>query len=421
MEKYDPNLHCLEMVRPGFGLKDAPRIWAMRLDMAMRKLGYAACVSDSKIYCKWNRPGKVPAISAIVSAHVDDLKGATEPGEGERLLKALAAEFGELKIQRRKFEHTGIWHEQDADFSIRCSQDHYVKQLRLMPLDSAGEDHEEVTDTEAIASFWSLLGGVAWTAVTRGDVLVHIAHLQRQTAQRKWNHLKQINTLVRWIKRKSCVMKFVKIDFPWTVYVFPDSAFRADEPDCLAIRASVTVLGCNLLPGGGRAAVCEFYTRKNPRVLRSTFSTEAAACDDAVSSASVIRGLFAEICDGPHSARQLAEKQETGNLSVDLETVSDNKGFVTAVSAVEIKPPAEPHLLFLLLAFRNRINEGMIRLLWWIDTRDMISDCLTKGGLNREPILEFWRSGTLPMKGDAPVCFPPSRVDRRSGDPRCRA
>ena len=28
--------------------------------------------------------------------------------------------------------------------------------------------------------------------------------------------------------------------------------------------------------------------------------------------------------------------------------------------------------------------EGMVRRLFWVDTRDMLADCLTKGGIDRE-------------------------------------
>ena len=237
-----------------------------------------------------------------------------------------------------------------------------MKQLRLRPPNSTGEDHEVVKDTEAITSFWSLLGGVAWTVVTRDDVLEHIACLRRQTAKLKWKHLKQINALA-WIKRKSCALK---IDFSWMVYVFPDNAFSADESE------------------------------------------------------------------------GLANQHETGGSPADIETDSDNKGFVTAIrgffaetssqrsatgrifNAVIAFSFADVIGKLVLLAFWNQINEGMIRHLWWIDTPDMISDCRAEGGLNQDPI-QFWRSMTLPMIGDTPVVSLPSRVDRRSGDPRCRA
>ena len=112
-------------------------------------------------------------------AFVDDGKGATELGDSERLVKALATEFGEQKIQRRRFEHTEHWHEQDTDFSIKSAQDHYMK---------------------------------------------------------------QINALVRWIKRKSCALK---IDISWMVYMFPDNAFRAEEPETASDnKGFVTTVRC---------------------------------------------------------------------------------------------------------------------------------------------------------------------------------
>ena len=38
-ESFDPVLHVLDMLRPGFGLKDAPRLWHLRCDAVKRELG----------------------------------------------------------------------------------------------------------------------------------------------------------------------------------------------------------------------------------------------------------------------------------------------------------------------------------------------------------------------------------------------
>ncbi|CAK0892089.1 unnamed protein product, partial [Prorocentrum cordatum] len=110
LSNYDVSRHCLEMVRPGFGLKDAPRLWNLRLKQVMTKLQLLPLVTDSQFYCKWagSRCEPVPRelvpmnadkdkargtdvsftdpeiaiedLQMVCSTRVDDLKGAsTEP------------------------------------------------------------------------------------------------------------------------------------------------------------------------------------------------------------------------------------------------------------------------------------------------------------------------------------------------------
>ena len=53
LKDYDPTIHCLEMVRPGFRLKDAPRLWNMRVLQEMKKLKISTLVSDPQLFCAW--------------------------------------------------------------------------------------------------------------------------------------------------------------------------------------------------------------------------------------------------------------------------------------------------------------------------------------------------------------------------------
>ena len=220
-----------------------------------------------------------------------------------------------------------------------------------MSLTSLPSDEEtEITEQDLRSSYSSLIGGAAWTNLTRSDVAVNIGYLQRNAHAPRVKHFKALNTVVKWMKRTPCVLKHVAIPPPWSVLVLPDSAFKACEPDCLAIRACVVVLtqSRKTLPSGGPVGVVEFYSRKQPRVCRSTFSAELCSVDDASSIGLLIRGMFAEIVNGPMSASALAQKTDCGDLGVELEIGTDNRGLFNGASAVEIKIPSEPHLLYLL-------------------------------------------------------------------------
>ena len=103
METFNPSKHCLEMVKGGFGLKDAPRMWRLRLDFELKKCGLKACQADGSIYCKhrWNNERSAWDLVLSVSTHVDDLKGGGVDSEVQALVKQLTAAFGQGKLQLR--------------------------------------------------------------------------------------------------------------------------------------------------------------------------------------------------------------------------------------------------------------------------------------------------------------------------------
>ena len=77
----------------------------------------------------------------------------------------------------------------------------------------------------------------------------------------------------------------------------------------------------------------------------------------------------------------------------------------SGATATEVKVPSEPHLLYLLKALRDRLDSKAIDQLWWLDTRDMICDAMTKGTLSREALLDLWLTAILKINGDQPVSW----------------
>ena len=58
-----------------------------------------------------------------------------------------------------------------------------------------------------------------------------------------------------------------------------------------------------------------------------------------------------------------------------------------AVSAVFIKTPAEKSLLCHVQFLRELLDYGVLAAIVWLDTRDMLSDGLTKGSVSRDALL----------------------------------
>ena len=95
------------MLRCGFGLKDAPRLWDKLLREVLMSLGLKPLQSDQQLYV-WHVPSSAgigarskpteQRLVLIVSTHVEDLKGAGEDVYRKRLIKALEEKFDKLKV-----------------------------------------------------------------------------------------------------------------------------------------------------------------------------------------------------------------------------------------------------------------------------------------------------------------------------------
>eukprot|EP00959_Pyramimonas_sp_CCMP1952_P465029 9487596-Pyramimonas_sp.AAC.1 len=109
------------------------------------------------------------------------------------------------------------------------------------------------------------------------------------------------------------------------LYCIVDSAFRADEPDCLALRADIMGLcrhtGSSI---GGKLHMFVTTSKKQSRVNRNTFSAEAGAVGDAISMCIALAGLLHEIDRGTQSAIQLATRAERGDFSRKIVVFTDS-------------------------------------------------------------------------------------------------
>ena len=117
----------LSLIKPGYGLKDAPRLWNLALTRCLVEAGLRKLQGDEQLFVK--HVGGVLVL--IVSTHVDDLKAGGEDAEITALVKLLESRFDALKTQIGEFEHLGLVHKQYADY-IAVHQNQYIAQLRTI-------------------------------------------------------------------------------------------------------------------------------------------------------------------------------------------------------------------------------------------------------------------------------------------------
>ncbi|CAK0852886.1 unnamed protein product, partial [Prorocentrum cordatum] len=411
-EDYNPVTEVLLLLRCGFGLKDAPRLWQVMLKQVLEKTGGKALISDPQIYVYHNAKGE---LQMIMSSHVDDLKGGGEDHLREKVLSMIESEFGKLKRQYDCFECIGIMHEQDpVTKAIWTHQQHYVQQLRPLQEDQYVMENEDgQVSVESHAAYMSLLGGIAWMTQTMAPIAVYVSYLQRQAKKPAVGDIRKINRLLKWIivNVKQLGVRFIELDATRVrLAVVSDSAFHAMEFEGLAIRGCVIMLleaGDEVLQTGStyRIVMLDWYSRKQNNVVRSTYAAELMALLDALGTGTLMNVAMTEISEGVCTANQMRVRQEAGDLVLKMIAAIDAKAVFDAISADTIKVTTDKRMFVPTLAVREQIDRLQLAQLSWIDTLDMLADGLTKGELDRTALVKLGFSSEWHLSGLQPVAF----------------
>ena len=92
MNQYNEATMTLGMLKPVYGLKDAPKAWKLQLDRVLRLAGGQQCHTDTCLWVWYD--GSTGNLRLMLSTHVDNLKGTRDNATIEHVLKALTREFG---------------------------------------------------------------------------------------------------------------------------------------------------------------------------------------------------------------------------------------------------------------------------------------------------------------------------------------
>ena len=78
--------------------------------------------------------------------------------------------------------------------------------------------------------------------------------------------------------------------------------------------------------------------------------------------------------------------RENEGWKIEIDLGLDAYSVYAAVTAFQVKAPAEKALLSHVQYMRELLDRGIVKYLVWFDTRDMTADGLTKGAVDREAL-----------------------------------
>ena len=200
--------------------------------------------------------------------------------------------------------------------------------------------------------------------------------------------------MVKWIRRKPAFLHFRQLTGTLKVAVISDAAFRREDSTGLAMRGCIIALAeAHDSHPGGKLQIVDFYSKRQRRIVRSTFGAELNALVDGFEIGKLLALTMAELSEPGHTVTSLRALEESGRFPVPIEAIIDCRSIFDALKPSDTKVPTEGSLVMILLQLKEALVNRTLTALWWVDTADMLSDGLNKGMVSRKALLAASSTG----------------------------
>ena len=188
---------------------------------------------------------------------------------------------------------------------------------------------------------------------------------------------------------------------PSHLRVVSDAAYKKEVEDGYSMRGELFCRGIGHKAedfSGSKAIVhvVDWACKSQRHVTRSTFSAELLSAGDAADQGILISHMLYELEHGPMSPLEARNRRMQGGHT-PIALYLDAMSVFAAITATFIKRPAEKSLLCHVQYLRELLDKLVLKYLFWIDTRDMGADGLTKGACARQ-LLHMYMEGYMPLQ-----------------------
>ena len=201
------------------------------------------------------------------------------------MLKRVEARFKFGAFETGEFTYTGIRFKQWDDSSIEYDQIDYIGKIPPISLGKGRrDDPEALVSEEERTSFRSLIGALQYSAVhSRPDLAAKIGELQSEVTRAPVKHLLLGNRVLAEAKQNRVSLMVLPIAPQHVTYcAFSDASFSCAK-HTTAHQGTIIFVTTPELLKNEKAVVAPvaWYSKKIPRVVRSTLGAEAAALSNS--------------------------------------------------------------------------------------------------------------------------------------------
>ena len=315
-------------------------------------------------------------LMGILLVHVDDMVFAGLPQFYNLVIKPITQKYTISSEEISNFCFTGWNLTQDGD-GIRMDQKDYLSNFDISKfkcLQAPSGSAKDLVDQDTQEIFRKGIGTLGWiTSVSKPHLSYYTTHFAGKVMRATVKDAKLMyRTLVKAANEVTSI-KFSNLGpiANWKIVTFCDASWTR-APDFESIHANVTcILGCN-----GKANILDWQATHPEAPASSAMASEADSCLLALGKLKVLKFLVDEIFG----------TEIKGNLITDSLSVQ---------KAVHSTTVIKDKRMYIAVATLRSLKDQKDISITWTNSKNQISDILTKPGVNAENILSLMTSGKL--------------------------
>ena len=424
------------LVRPAYGLNDAPRRWWNVLDGKLHEFGLVPTRADRCTYVLYSNkkptttPTKQAAHSAVVKPpkleltdalrnsssvnleaiqaaidllhdpitgspaanktvvgcvclHVDDLFMTGNAEFHSRVVAPLRQSFAIGSEDKNSIEFVGQrirWIDKGTKTQHICvDQSKAIEALAEMDIEKGLRD-ELPCSPQQHTLYRSVLGQINWLqSRTQFQACYSFSRCASASAAPKIGDCRALNKLVRQIRSNPVSLRFYPLQGTLRIVGYPDASYR-NNGDGSSQRGLCIFLAEARTTGRASARGClvDYESHKINRTTLSTTVAELYAFQKVYGSCCFMRGLWKDI----------------SGQSSDIHMRTDANNLVTTAQTTRL--PEQKETMHMIQQLRKQSVSGEIQDLAHIRTEHMLADCLTKSSIKPDNLVQAVKTGVLP-------------------------
>lgn len=390
----------VELIKPVYGLVDAPRCWWESLSKTLRELGMVASELDGCIFYKRNVVGQ---LIGVIAFHVDDLVfGGTEQFMTE-VFEPLQRKYPFKHAKHGSGEFLGKMLIQNKDMSIAAQQKEYASQIECVQISKERKrmKEDDATDNEK-GQMRAILGELNWlVSGSRPDLAASCSLMQQRVTKSQVKDLIELNRVVALARDHAAVEIHIQPIKPCDLEICTWSDASFANADSLKSQGGYMICATTRkLRDGTWSAISPWRWRsfKQERQVASTLGAELMTMSRAIAESKWMRSMW---CEAIYHGYDLKEDLSwTSRLPITL--VVDSKPAFDHIRGQTMTIRDKRLAIEMLLMKRDVAREGVE--LRWLPTEHMLVDGLTKIGAPMELLRKALVEGRMTLKED-PVIF----------------
>ena len=370
------------LVKPPYGLVDAPRNWYKKLQTVIVKLGGQQSIVDPSFFF-WLKSDK---LVGMMACHVDDLCYAGVESWKNKILSDMAKEIKIGETQEGKFRYIGInisfypTSPESREFDITMDQNDYADSIDPAEIPT-GADLDSPVNAHQLTELRRLVGSLQWLAgQTCPDLAFQVSALASMVSVATVRQLKVANKLLQRAKDVELSLTFQCITKPVHLRVYADASF-GNMRDGATQGGQITVMEADD-PNDERVNIIDWTSTKIKRVVRSTFSGETLAMVAAMDRGIILRHMLQQLMYG----------------LVNITLYTDCKSLYDHIHAIN-NNITEKRLLIDINQIKQNLETGTIKSVKWCSSKEQLADAFTKA-MTPHILINIVRQGILPRPSE---------------------